>query len=143
MMNRLHRAWTRLSGTWIGRLFGRNVTVGWIVLVSWVIFGCVGLIAWSVRHNYQADRDRAVRQDAQADYVACLGRNDRRDELEKIALQLVGNDRFFIEFIDGFIPEGLPIDFKQPLLDRYDQQVVDIEAAYKPEPCPPPPRSEE
>jgi len=139
MMNPLRRVGTPLSETTVGRLFGRPVTVGWIVLVSWVIFVCVGLIAWSVRHNYQADRESDERATARAEYFDCLSTNARRADVEEIALKFVENDRFFIEFVDSFIPGGLDDAFKQPLLDRYAQQVDDIEAAYKPEPCPLPP----
>ena len=134
-MNPLRRAGSRLNDTRIGHLFGRTVTVGWIVFVSWVMFVCVALIGWSVRVNYRADRERDERARERIEYLDCLSTNDRRADVEDIALKFVENDRFLIEFIDTFIPGGLDEAFKRPLFDRYEQQVADIEAAYKPEPC--------
>jgi hypothetical protein len=112
-------------------VFSSPVTAGWVVLAIGVLCILFGLIAWSVRANYQADRDR----DARAVYAVCLTANDRRAEVKDIALQFVENDRFFIEFVDSFLPDGLDEAFKDPLLDRYAQQVADIEDAYEPEPC--------
>lgn len=122
-------AW--LKRTRIGGLFARPVSVGWIVLVAWVVFICVALIGWSVRSNYEADKNRDLR----AEYSNCRAANDRREAIKDISLQFVENDRFFIEFVDSFIPGGLDVAFKQPLLDRYAQQVDDIRAAFIPQVC--------
>jgi hypothetical protein len=102
-------------------VFSSPVTAGWVVLAIGVLCILFGLIAWSVRANYQADRA----SDARAVYTVCLTANDRRAEVKDIALQ----------FVDSFLPDGLDEAFKDPLLDRYAQQVADIEDAYEPEPC--------
>jgi hypothetical protein len=66
----------------------------------------------------------------------CRAANARRAETKQVALDLVGNDKFFVDFIDSFIPDGLPATFKDPLLNRYQQQLNQIETAYRPIPCP-------
>lgn len=139
MTNRLRRAASRLSETRVGHLFARYVTVGWIVAVIAVLAICFALISYRISANFSADQKRADR----ADYIDCLARNDRRSDVKDIALRFVENDKFLIEFIDQSIPTGLPDEFKQPLFDRYAQQVQDIEDAYKPEVCSRPPGFED
>lgn len=65
----------------------------------------------------------------------CRSANERRADIQNVALQLVGNDRFLIEFVDTF-NDGLPDDLKRPLLARYDEQADEIEAAFAPVTCP-------
>lgn len=66
----------------------------------------------------------------------CRSANARREDIKQVALKLVANDKYLIEFMDDFIPDGLPADFRDPLLARYRQQVAEIEEAFKPAPCP-------
>lgn len=66
----------------------------------------------------------------------CRSTNARRQEVEGIFKQLVDNDQNLIELADGLTPGGLPDSFKRPLLDRYAQQLRDIDDAYRLAPCP-------
>lgn len=65
----------------------------------------------------------------------CRLTNARREEVQQIFEKLVDNDRNLIEAADALSENGLPDAFKDPLLERYQDQLDDIEAAYQPTPC--------
>lgn len=117
------------------------VTRGYLAFRDFIVVGlCVGMVLSGI----VAIRD--LRRDD------CIAANERRGDLRRSALDLVmndrrllANDRTLIVLADAQSDNGLPDEFKGPLLAAYDTQEADLDAqvvaidkAYAPASCPRP-----
>ena len=104
---------------------GVRMTRGLLLAVLLVSFSFVGFGFWAAVQTVQSLRDSD-----------CIDRNDRRADQRELGHDLVENDRFLINLADSLSEDGLPPEFLDPLVARYDEQDARINAAYRAEQCP-------
>lgn len=102
----------------------REVTRGYLWFRDFILIGFITAIVLSGVYTV-----RSLRVDD------CRGANARRFEVEKVATDLLGNDRNLIEFADSLAQSGLPESFTAPLLRRYAEQQAQIDSAFAPSDC--------
>lgn len=101
-----------------------TVTRGYLAFRDFiVIVACTALVISGVTAVRNLRRDD------------CVAANQRRTEIEQIALTLLNNDRRLLEIVDDLSNEPLPPTLAA-LIGDYDVQRIEILAAYAPSPCP-------
>lgn len=115
------------------RLLARKVTVGWIALVLVVVFVSVGLIAYSVKANFDADRARDERNRV----TECEAANRRRADAKTVALSDVSSDRQIWNAIDEIIADGIPEPARSTIFAGLDMREALIFTTYVQVECQP------
>lgn len=111
----------------------RKISVGWVLLVTSVIFICFALITYSVKHNFDADSDRA----AKARHDDCIAANRRRADAQTVAEADVDSDRQIWQAINDLVPNGLPEPAHTIIFSGLDDRLTRILSTYKRTECPP------
>lgn len=121
--------------TKVAAVLRRKVTVGWVLLVACMVFISVALIAYSVKANFNADRDRVD----QTIHDTCVATNDVRSRAATVAEADVTSDRQIWQAIDDLIPDGLPEPARTVIFSGLDTRLARIKATYQQTHCPPGP----
>lgn len=118
--------------TKVAAILRRKVTVGWVLLVTAMIFICFVLITYSVKVNFNADQDRVD----QTIHDTCVASNEVRSRAATVAEADVASDRQIWQAINDLIPDGLPEPAHTIIFSGLDERLARIDATYKQVVCP-------